>query len=211
MERTVSPNPFLDWDGGVFHRFDEEYFCLGGLPRDCFGGHLFHLLLPKSTGGKPIRTNKRLITVQRFFSELNLTRVYTLGVQSQKDMYTPIDFEEDYVLGMRLHGNVGREDFIQAMQKVIPEMESEGHFNLYMEIEPDQLDAEMVWESLKFGFSESKEHMKRLDKLAVVTDKSWLKTISSLESKLISTVDEKTYSFEDKDEAVQWVSSKNGK
>lgn len=122
-------------------------------------------------------------------------------------MYTPVDFEEKHVVGIRLHGNVNTSSFIEAMQKVISKMESPGHFNLYVEVEPEEgMDTQLFWESLKFGFSEGREYIERLDKLVLVTDKSWLRSLGNLEDKLVSSIDQKTFSFEDKDKAVQWIS-----
>lgn len=124
-------------------------------------------------------------------------------------MYKTIAFDEDYVRGIHLYGKIDKTSFINAMREVLPELESKGHFNLYFEMEPeDGITGDTLWESFKYGLTEGKNYVERIDKIAVVTDKAWLRGWTKVENAVLPGVKEKAFTPDEREEAKNWIKAR---
>lgn len=124
-------------------------------------------------------------------------------------MYEAIPFEEEHVRGMRLFGKIDKTTFVKAMREIMPDIETSGSVNLYIEMEPDEgISGNTLWESFKFAVSEGQETVKSVDKIAVVTGKTWLRTWTKIESSLLPGLTEKAFAPDEKKAAMDWVKVK---
>ncbi|WP_417607960.1 STAS/SEC14 domain-containing protein [Owenweeksia hongkongensis] len=121
-------------------------------------------------------------------------------------MIKKIQFVEPDILGFEVDGRVSEAAFINMMQELIPKMESPGNIKLYVEIPRyEGTDWEVVWHSLKFAIGKLKTYFNKVDKIALVTDKGWLRFLATAEYKLIPAIDEKSFEFSEKEEALEWI------
>ena len=121
-------------------------------------------------------------------------------------MIKKIQFVEPDILGFEVDGKISEVAFINMMQDLIPKMESPGNIKLYIEIPRyEGMDWEVIWDSLKFAMGKLKTYFEKVDKIALVTDKTWIRLLTTAEYKLIPAIEEKSFEFSEKEEALQWV------
>lgn len=121
-------------------------------------------------------------------------------------MVEKIHFQEEDILGFEVKGKFSEPAFVQLMQELIPAIESPGHVKLYIEIPRlDGMDWQVIWDSLKFAAKELGNYFEKVDKIAFVTDTAWLRFLATAEYTLISSIKEKSFSFDEREEALRWV------
>ena len=121
-------------------------------------------------------------------------------------MILKIQFAEPDILGFEVKGKVSEAAFVNMKQELIPKMEAPGKIKLYVEITRyDGTDWEVVWDSLKFAFAKGKSYFSNVSKIALVTDKVWMRFLASAEYALIPSIKEKSFSMEEKEEALKWI------
>ncbi len=121
-------------------------------------------------------------------------------------MIKRIETGDSNTLGWSFEGKISEAEYEPVIDALKKKIQTSGHVNIYMEVpETPGLSGETVWESLKFGFTHVKDFLKSVDKVAVVTDKDWLKTYTALESQVLPGVKERGFSLEDAEKAKQWL------
>lgn len=109
-------------------------------------------------------------------------------------------------LAYRWEGDFDKEAFDRAMNEFLPEMKSRDRFNIYIEVvDIGGLDANAVWKDVKFYATNAKELAKKIDKIALVTDNSWLKNLAETSYKLIPGIELKAYHLKEQEVAREWV------
>jgi hypothetical protein len=80
--------------------------------------------------------------------------------------------------------------------------------NVYLEVASiGKFEAAAVWEDIKFGFKNMKELRDKIDKMALVTDEGWVRTLADTTYKFIPGIKIETYAFKDLKEARTFVQS----
>lgn len=121
-------------------------------------------------------------------------------------MIKKIQFAEKDILGFEVDGKISKPAFVQMMQELIPEIESPGHFKLYVEVPRlEGIEWEVIWDTLKWATQELGEYFKKVDKIAFVTDKGWLRFLASAEYILIPGIEQKSFPLHEKEKARQWL------
>lgn len=121
-------------------------------------------------------------------------------------MVTEIQFPQPYILGLKVEGKIEQANFVQMMQKLIPKIEGHQHFNLYIEIPRyEGFDPELILEGIKFAFQQLGNYLEKVDKLALVTDKGWLRFFTSLEYTIVPSIRQKSFSIDEIIEAKRWI------
>lgn len=121
-------------------------------------------------------------------------------------MLNKIIFEDENVLTFRWEGKFDKKAFEKAMDEFLPELRNRDHFNVYIEVlDIEGMDANAVWQDLKFSAGNFNDLVKKIDKVAVVTDSSWLKNLSETSYKLIPGIELKAYNFDESKAAKEWV------
>lgn len=123
-------------------------------------------------------------------------------------MVKKIQFEEEDILGFEIAGQLSEPAFIHMMQELIPKIESPGHIKLYIEVPRlEGVEWQVVWDSLKWASQQLGKYFKKVDKIAIVTDKTWLQFLASMEYALIPSITQKSFDLEDKQQALLWIKS----
>lgn len=121
-------------------------------------------------------------------------------------MLQKLDFSNSKVLAFSWDGDFNRKAFEVAMAEFVPELKTRDQFNIYLEMHSIQgVEAKAVWEDVKFYFQNMPELMEKINKIALVTDKSWMKNLAELSYKMMPGIDLKSFSFDDKSAAREWV------
>lgn len=119
-----------------------------------------------------------------------------------------LNIENDKVLAYRVDGKVDEEDVRKAIETVTPALETPAHFNMYVEVaDIHGITPEAIKERLEFVLPNFKELLMKIDKIALVTDKDWMKTLAKGIYSLIPKIEQKSFSFEESAKARQWVSA----
>lgn len=123
-------------------------------------------------------------------------------------MIEKIDLKDPHVIGFRIKGKIDDVSFKRSTYKVLKAFERDSHFNIYMEVESfEGVTFETIWDSIKLGLNHFGEYLKQVDKIAVVTDIGWLKGITKVENRLISSIEEKVFNPGEREMAKVWVSA----
>ena len=121
-------------------------------------------------------------------------------------MLQKLSFTNEKVLAYRWDGKFDKAAFEEAMKNFVPEIESRKKVNIYIEFMGlEGMEAAAVWEDVKFYMKNIKELMKKIDKVALVTDNSWMKNLAETSYKAIPGIELKSFSFEDEGAARKWV------
>ena len=121
-------------------------------------------------------------------------------------MIKQLESGDENVMAWRFEGKIEEAEYNPVIDSLQQKLKTSSHASIYMEVpEMPGLTPQTVWESLKFGFSHMKEFIKSIDRVAVVTDKEWLKTYTAIESRLLPGVEERAFSFEDSEKARKWL------
>jgi hypothetical protein len=117
-------------------------------------------------------------------------------------MLQKLDLGTDKVVAFRWEGDFNVEAFEQAMKKFLPELKSRERMNVYLEVASiGKFEAAAVWEDIKFGFKNMKELRDKVDKIALVTDEGWVRTLADTTYKFIPGIKMQSYAFADLKEA----------
>jgi hypothetical protein len=121
-------------------------------------------------------------------------------------MILKIQFAEPDILGFEVKGKISEAAFVNMMQDLVPKMDAPGKIKLYIEITRfEGIDRDIIWDSLKFAFAKGKSYLTNVSKIALVTDKAWMRTLVTLEYALIPSINEKSFEISEKEEALQWI------
>lgn len=116
--------------------------------------------------------------------------------------------KDDKVVAFSWAGEFDEKAFYKSLAEFKPELEKRDRMNIYIEMHRiDGVEARALWEDVKYSFSEMGEITEKVDKMAFVTDKDWLKTLSEISYKLVPGIDFKVFDFDDADAAREWVSN----
>jgi hypothetical protein len=92
-----------------------------------------------------------------------------------------IDDMPDGTLGFRISGRITREEYFQMLDPVREQLERGTKVSFLVVTEPDfqGLDLSALWEDVKAAGSVGLKHRSSWDRLAVVTDKDWMRNAIS--------------------------------
>lgn len=117
-------------------------------------------------------------------------------------MLSKLDLGNPKVVAFRWEGDFTVGAFEKAMAKFLPELKARDRMNLYIEVSNiGKFEAAAVWEDIKFGFKNMKEIRDKIDRLALVTDEGWVRTLANTTYKFIPGIEMKTYAFKELQEA----------
>lgn len=110
------------------------------------------------------------------------------------------------VFGFRISGNIDKEAFDFLKNAMEERLKVPGHFNLYLEVPMlEGVDFEVMGESIKQAFKDLVTYLFNVDKIAVVTNESWLKYTVKIENKLMPGIEERVFADNEKTAALMWL------
>lgn len=121
-------------------------------------------------------------------------------------MLRKLDIGNDDVVAFRWEGKFDEKAFNQAMVQFLQEFQSRQKMNIYMEVvDLDGFDAQAVWKDLKFSMNNMSELRKKIDKIALVTNKDWISNLAEMSYKFIPDIKLKAFDFTETETAKLFV------
>lgn len=121
-------------------------------------------------------------------------------------MLHKLELGDEKVAAFRWEGAFDEKGFKQSMVQFIPELQMRSKMNLYLEVvNLTQVEAKALWEEIKYDVKNMNELTGKIDKVALVTDLSWMRTLASTSSVFVPGIRVKTFKFEESDAARAFV------
>ncbi len=118
-------------------------------------------------------------------------------------MITPIDFQNDNIVGFRMTGKITQDDIKPWADKLDRKGDQLGKLRVYVEADDmDAVTAKAALADMKFDVT----HLGDFDKAAFVSDDTWTK-ISTFLADLVPSINAKQFSLDEKEAARQWIKS----
>lgn len=113
-----------------------------------------------------------------------------------------IPFEEGNIIGFRLSGKMEDDEFDEIVVRMEGMLKEHKKLRVYAEVEDFKgMSVNTFMKDLHYSL----KHWRDFDKEAVVSDKGWIKSWAGFASSLIPNIEVRCFSFEQKDEAKEWV------
>ena len=121
-------------------------------------------------------------------------------------MLQKIDLGSEKAMGFRWEGKFDEKGVKQSILQFLPELQSRAKMNVYVEIqEISEVEAKALWDELKFDLKNFQQLTDKIDKIAVVTDETWLRTISEGSSIVLPGIKVKAFTMAEKQAGTTWV------
>lgn len=121
-------------------------------------------------------------------------------------MLHKIDIGDEKVAAFRWEGAFDEKGFKQSLVQFIPELQMRSKMNLYIEVvNLTEVEAKALWEEIKYDVKNINELREKIDKVSLVTDLSWMRTMASTSSAFIPGIRLKTFKFDESDAAQAFV------
>ena len=110
------------------------------------------------------------------------------------------------VIGFRASGKMTRDEYQQMMQPIYRALERGERLNIYFELGQDfeGLDLGALWEDLRAAGSVGLKHRSSWQKMAVVTDKNWIRHGAAVFGPL-APGELRLFDVHEADEARAWI------
>jgi hypothetical protein len=109
------------------------------------------------------------------------------------------------VIAIRVGGHVGREDIDKCFELLIESFENRPKTNLYIEVASlSGFDTEALTTDIKRGLG-LLDKLDRFGRVAIVSDHTWIRWASRLESALLPGISYRIYKLAERDQALAWV------
>lgn len=112
---------------------------------------------------------------------------------------------KDKVVAFRIDGAIDQMAMMQILGLIGQVTQAHGKVRIYQEVKNiGGVEIDAIIEKIKFLFSSG---LSVFDRVAIVTDKEWVKKVVAIEDKILSSVDIKAFSFEEQAEAIEYIQS----
>lgn len=113
-----------------------------------------------------------------------------------------IPFEEGNIIGFRLSGKMEDDEFDEIVVRMEGMLKEHKKLRIYAEVEEFKgMSVNTFMKDIHYGL----KHWRDIEKEAVVSDKGWIKSWAGFASSLIPNIEVRCFSFEQKDEAKEWI------
>lgn len=121
-----------------------------------------------------------------------------------------LGLDNDRVIAYRWEGAFDVAGFEQAKIQFLPELKMRDRLNIFIEVVSlEKIEAEAVWKDLKLATENYKEFSDKIDRIGIVTDISWLKSMASASTVVYSKIQIKTFGTQEREKAIRWVDERS--
>ncbi|MGK7934580.1 MAG: STAS/SEC14 domain-containing protein [Xenococcaceae cyanobacterium] len=115
-----------------------------------------------------------------------------------------IPHKPDKIVGLNIDGKIESEDIDRVVKSIENRLKQQEKLRIYAEVNNwSGISLEAFIKDLKFSL----KHVRDFEKEAIVSDRQWLKSLAALGNTLFSSIEVKHFTFEDRDKALEWISS----
>ncbi len=113
-----------------------------------------------------------------------------------------IPFEEGNIIGFRLEGHIENEKFDEVVGMIEEMLKKHKKLRIYAEIEKvGGMSVNTLMKDIHFKL----KHWRDFEKEAVVSDKAWIQAWVNFASRFFPQIEVKHFSFDEKEEAKEWI------
>lgn len=124
-------------------------------------------------------------------------------------MLTTLESSDDGALFIRWEGAFGEKAFKKALKEFVPELKTRDKMNIYLEVvHLEGVEAKAIWEDLKFYFRNIQELTEKIDRIALVSDISWIKNLTDTAYLFIPGIKLKYFTMNESKKAASFVMAK---
>lgn len=121
-------------------------------------------------------------------------------------MIKKLEISNQKIFAYRVEGKITESEVKEVLQDIQNGINTLDHFNLYVEVnEMGEVELAALKERFSFIFSNYKSLVHKVKKVSLVSDKNWLQKLAQGIYYLIPKIEQKSFSFEEKDQARQFV------
>lgn len=115
-----------------------------------------------------------------------------------------IPHKPDHIIGIDIDGWIEAEDIERIAELIEKRLNQGERLRIYAEVNNwSGMSLGALIKDLKFSL----QHFQDFEKEAIVSDRRWLEALAALGNTLFSGIEVKHFTFEDRDRALEWVSS----
>lgn len=121
-------------------------------------------------------------------------------------MIKQLELGNEKVMAWRIEGKIDQGEYAPLVKSIENKMDTTDKLNVYVEIpKMPGITLPAIWEGLKSGLANLRKYNNRLNKVAVVTDKDWMQSMTEIENRLFRGIDERSFSMAEAEEAKKWI------
>jgi hypothetical protein len=121
-------------------------------------------------------------------------------------MIENLSSSNDKVLAFRVEGKITTKDIEEIYALIKAKVAYEQPMYIYMEMkEFPGMTFQSVWEEIKQLVPDFTSIIKHIEKVALVTDQQWIQKLADAASFVLSNVEQKSFTFNEREEAQKWV------
>lgn len=112
------------------------------------------------------------------------------------------------VVGFRWKGFFDQKAFQESVEAFLPELNKRDSFNMYFEIvDIEGVEGKALWQDVKFSLQQMSGFQEKIGKIALVSDKGWIRSLSQMSSMFVPHITLKSFSFSEADAALKYAES----
>lgn len=121
-------------------------------------------------------------------------------------MIKKIEINNKNIFAYKIEGRITESEVKEVLQDIQKGIDTLDHLNLYVEVkEMDKIELAALKERFSFIFSNYKSLVNKVKKVSLVSDENWLQKLAQGIYYLIPKIEQRSFSFEEKDQAKQFV------
>jgi len=121
-------------------------------------------------------------------------------------MIKQIEHAQKNILAFKVSGKITESEVKETIAVIEKSIETQDRFNLYVEIAAlDGVELAAMKERFSYIFSNYQPLLKKVQKVSLVSDKNWLQKFAEGLYYLIPSIEQKSFSFEETDQARRFV------
>lgn len=121
-----------------------------------------------------------------------------------------LGLSKERVIAYKWEGAFDLAGFEQAKIQFLPELKMRDRLNIFIEIVSlEKVEVQAVLKDLHLAVENYKEFSDKIDRIAIVTDVSWLQSMVNASAMLYTNIQIKTFAVLEKENAVRWIDERS--
>lgn len=121
-----------------------------------------------------------------------------------------LGLSKERVIAYKWEGAFDLAGFEQAKIQFLPELKMRDRLNIFIEIVSlEKVEVQAVLKDLQLAVENYKEFSDKIDRIAIVTDVSWLQSMVNASAMLYTNIQIKTFAVLEKENAVRWIDERS--
>lgn len=117
-------------------------------------------------------------------------------------MIETIPTADGRIIGFSIDGKIDEADIKRIADEIVERLETHDRLRLYAEVKDwSGMTPKALLADLKFALS----HFRDFEREAIVSDRTWLKTMAQVGDRILPSIEVKHFSWDDRAEALTWV------